>query len=148
MYNRALLLTDRPRAPFSLNRSAMPIYEYQCNQCEQRFDALQKISDKPLQECRLCGAANITKLVSAPSFRLSGSGWYETDFKTDRDKKKNLADSSSSSSDSSDKQAAPAAKSESASASTKTESGKSSDSGVSANKGQTAKNSKTSSKTD
>lgn len=69
----------------------MPIYEYQCTACGHRFDQLQKMSDAPLTTCVQCKQETLTKLVSAPSFRLSGSGWYETDFKTDKDKKKNLA---------------------------------------------------------
>ena len=60
----------------------MPIYEYACNRCEHVFDVLQKISDHPLKYCPECGAPELRKLVSAPSFRLKGAGWYETDFKT------------------------------------------------------------------
>jgi putative FmdB family regulatory protein len=59
----------------------MPIYEYECTQCGHFLDALQKISDAPLQHCPSCGAAALKKLLSAPRFRLKGSGWYETDFK-------------------------------------------------------------------
>jgi len=70
----------------------MPIYEYQCKDCGHQFDVLQKMSDEPLRDCPECMEPALTKLVSAPSFRLSGSGWYETDFKTDNDKKKNLTD--------------------------------------------------------
>ncbi len=69
----------------------MPIYEYQCDQCGHQFDAIQKFSDAPLQKCPECEALALKKKISAPSFRLSGSGWYETDFKTDKDKKRNLA---------------------------------------------------------
>ena len=69
----------------------MPIYEYQCDQCSHQFDALQKFSDAPLEQCPECEELALRKKISAPSFRLSGSGWYETDFKTDKDKKKNLA---------------------------------------------------------
>ncbi|MEM9300582.1 MAG: zinc ribbon domain-containing protein [Pseudomonadota bacterium] len=69
----------------------MPIYEYECDACGSRFEAIQKISDDPLTECRKCGATgSVRKLVSAAAFRLKGSGWYETDFKKG-DKKKNLA---------------------------------------------------------
>lgn len=68
----------------------MPIYEYQCKACEHRLEALQKMSDDPLTNCPECNRAELTKLVSAAGFRLSGGGWYETDFKTG-DKKKNLA---------------------------------------------------------
>lgn len=71
----------------------MPIYEYVCQQCGHELDALQKISDAPLSECPACGKPALKRKISAPSFRLKGQGWYETDFKTDRDKKRNLADS-------------------------------------------------------
>ena len=71
----------------------MPFYEYLCRDCEYQFDALQKISEDALKDCPECMAPTLTKLVSAPSFRLSGTGWYETDFKTGKDKKKNLTDS-------------------------------------------------------
>ncbi len=69
----------------------MPIYEYQCQACEAVHEALQKISDPLLKKCPECGKSKLKKLVSAPSFRLSGTGWYETDFKSDKDKKRNLA---------------------------------------------------------
>ncbi|MCC5885838.1 MAG: zinc ribbon domain-containing protein [Gammaproteobacteria bacterium] len=59
----------------------MPIYEYQCDSCGANFDAIQKFSDAPLSACRQCGAEGVRKLLSAPSFRLKGGGWYETDFK-------------------------------------------------------------------
>lgn len=67
----------------------MPIYEYACKQCEHVFDVLQKMSDEPLTYCPECGAHELRKLISAPSFRLKGGGWYETDFKTGN--KRNLA---------------------------------------------------------
>ena len=60
----------------------MPIYEYQCKDCGNRLEALQKISDAPLTQCPNCHQQGLTKLVSASSFRLKGGGWYETDFKT------------------------------------------------------------------
>jgi putative FmdB family regulatory protein len=69
----------------------MPIYEYQCQKCDHHLEALQKISDKPLRECPECGKHTLKRLLSAPSFRLSGSGWYETDFKSDKENRRNLA---------------------------------------------------------
>lgn len=74
----------------------MPIYEYLCSTCNHEFDALQKVSDEPLSDCPECGDSALKKKLSAPGFRLSGSGWYETDFKSDKDKQKNLAKSDSS----------------------------------------------------
>jgi putative FmdB family regulatory protein len=69
----------------------MPIYEYECRKCGHAFEALQKVNDGALKKCPDCGALQLKKLVSAPQFRLKGTGWYETDFK--HDKKKRLADS-------------------------------------------------------
>ena len=77
----------------------MPIYEYQCEACSEKLEALQKISDAPLVDCPTCGEPALKKLVSAAAFRLKGGGWYETDFKSG--KKKNVAGSDSSSSSSS-----------------------------------------------
>jgi len=68
----------------------MPIYEYQCNACGHRFEKLQKIADESINNCPECAKPEARKLVSAAGFRLKGSGWYETDFKTGT--KKNLAD--------------------------------------------------------
>jgi putative FmdB family regulatory protein len=70
----------------------MPIYEYRCESCGHTLDALQKISDDPLKECPDCEAIALKRLISAPAFRLKGGGWYETDFKSDKDKRRNLAD--------------------------------------------------------
>ncbi len=67
----------------------MPIYEYACKNCEHTLDALQKISDDALLECPACGQPQLKRLISAPRFRLKGSGWYETDFK--KDKQRNLS---------------------------------------------------------
>lgn len=71
----------------------MPFYEYQCRSCGAEIEVLQKINDKPLRKCTSCGKTALVKLVSAPVFRLKGSGWYETDFKSEQDKKRNLAGS-------------------------------------------------------
>ena len=66
----------------------MPIYDYKCSNCGQELEIIQKFSDKPKILCPNCGEESLTKLISAPSFRLKGGGWYETDFKTGQ--KKNL----------------------------------------------------------
>jgi putative FmdB family regulatory protein len=59
----------------------MPIYEYRCDSCGTRHEALQKLSDAPLTDCPACGAPSMHKLVSAAGFQLKGSGWYATDFR-------------------------------------------------------------------
>ena len=90
----------------------MPFYEYECQSCKFYTELMQKISDPPLEKCPSCGKKTMQKLISAPVFRLKGSGWYETDFKGDNENKRNLAgadkeesksDDSSSSSGSSGK---------------------------------------------
>jgi putative FmdB family regulatory protein len=69
----------------------MPFYEYECSNCRFYVEVLQKISEQPLKKCPSCGKSALKKLVSAPVFRLKGSGWYETDFKSDQEGKRNLA---------------------------------------------------------
>lgn len=76
----------------------MPIYEYQCESCSHGLEALQKLSDAPLVDCPACGKASLKKQISAAGFRLSGGGWYETDFKSG--KKKNIAGDAGASSSS------------------------------------------------
>jgi len=69
----------------------MPFYEYECPHCSYHDEVLQKITDQPLSKCPSCGKKGLKKLMSAPVFRLKGSGWYETDFKSDKENKRNLA---------------------------------------------------------
>ena len=68
----------------------MPIYEFECSACGDTFERLQKLSDPDPSTCPECGAP-IKRRLTAPAFRLAGSGWYETDFKKEGDKKRNLA---------------------------------------------------------
>ena len=67
----------------------MPIYAYKCQACGHEVEAIQKMSDAPLTDCPACNKSELKKMLTAPAFRLSGSGWYETDFK--KDKRKNIA---------------------------------------------------------
>lgn len=69
----------------------MPIYAFQCTACGHSFDRLQKLSDPDPDTCPACAEHAIKRQLTAPAFRLAGSGWYETDFKKDGDKKRNLA---------------------------------------------------------
>ncbi len=72
----------------------MPIYAFQCRACGHRFDRLQKMSDPDPTTCPACGAEAVARQVTAPSFRLSGSGWYETDFKSGGESRRNLSEKS------------------------------------------------------
>ena len=74
----------------------MPIYAFECAACGHRFDRLQKMSDADPTDCPSCGAPQVRRQLTAPQFRLAGGGWYETDFKKDGDKKRNLAGDGSS----------------------------------------------------
>ena len=69
----------------------MPIYAFSCTACGHAFDRLQKLSDPDPSACPVCQADAVKRQLTAPSFRLAGGGWYETDFKKDGDKKRNLA---------------------------------------------------------
>lgn len=69
----------------------MPFYEYECQSCKFYTEIMQKISDPPLEKCPSCGKNAMKKLISAPVFRLKGDGWYETDFKSEKEEKRNLA---------------------------------------------------------
>jgi putative FmdB family regulatory protein len=68
----------------------MPFYEYECQACKYYTEVMQKITDAPLTKCPSCGKRKLKKLLSAPVFRLKGAGWYETDFKGDKENKRNL----------------------------------------------------------
>ena len=68
--------------------SEMPIYEYQCEQCGQLEEALQKFSDKPLNKCKHC-SGKLHKLISQSAFHLKGNGWYVTDYAGKSKKDKN-----------------------------------------------------------
>ncbi|MEQ1487838.1 MAG: zinc ribbon domain-containing protein [Methylotenera sp.] len=59
----------------------MPIYDYQCTSCGHKDEVMRKVSAAATEACPKCGAETFCKQLSAPSFQLSGSGWYATDFK-------------------------------------------------------------------
>jgi len=73
----------------------MPIYEYKCNACDHRLEKLQRMSDDPLRVCPECNQEELAKLVSAAGFRLTGTGWYETDFKNKGNKSSESGSSAS-----------------------------------------------------
>ncbi len=57
----------------------MPIYEYECRQCDERMEMIQRISDPPFTHCPKCGS-EVRKLFSAPAIQFKGSGFYKTDY--------------------------------------------------------------------
>lgn len=57
----------------------MPIYEYECTNCNKIHEIIQKFNDEPLKNCPICGG-ELRKLISQSSFILKGSGWYVTDY--------------------------------------------------------------------
>jgi len=113
----------------------MPIYEYQCESCGAHLEKLQKVSDPVLKECPECHQPSLKKMISASSFRLKGTGWYETDFKTGKKKhgaegKPGGSENSKEKADNagSNKDKASVEKSGSSGSSAKTESGKATES--------------------
>lgn len=57
----------------------MPLYEYECESCSNRFERIQKFSDPLVETCPSCGGA-VRKLLSSPAIQFKGSGWYITDY--------------------------------------------------------------------
>lgn len=62
-----------------LNLTSVPIYEYECNKCGHRFEAVQKVSDPPLTKCEKC-KGKVERLISSPAIQFKGTGWYVTDY--------------------------------------------------------------------
>ena len=110
----------------------MPLYEYECESCKNRFEKIVKYSDPPIDTCPKCGKGPVRKLFSSPAIQFKGSGWYITDYA-----KKSSTDAgqtgggSSNSSEKSDK-------SESSSKSDKSESSSKSDKSESTSKSDTS----------
>ncbi len=73
----------------------MPIYEYECESCDERFELIQKFSDKPLKKCPKCGGA-VHKVLSPPALVFKGTGWYVTDYASPERKRAQQADGNGS----------------------------------------------------
>jgi len=58
----------------------MPLYEYLCDACGQRFELIQKFSDPPPEACPKCGKGPVERQLSSPAIQFKGSGWYITDY--------------------------------------------------------------------
>jgi len=72
----------------------MPLYEYQCEACGQRFEIIQKFSDPHAETCKLCGKGPVHRLLSTPAIQFKGSGWYITDYAGGRSSAASAATSS------------------------------------------------------
>ena len=59
----------------------MPIYDFKCSSCAFKDELMRKSADANTIQCPHCKSETFSKMLSAPSFQLSGSGWYATDFK-------------------------------------------------------------------
>jgi len=78
----------------------MPTYEYECSQCGHRFELFQQITDSPKRKCPKCGHLKVRRLISAGSAVLfRGSGFYETDYRSDEYKKQAKAEKAQASGD-------------------------------------------------
>jgi putative FmdB family regulatory protein len=58
----------------------MPLYEYECDACGQRFEVIRKFSESVLDACTLCGKGPVRRLMSSPAIQFKGTGWYITDY--------------------------------------------------------------------
>ena len=58
----------------------MPLYEYECDACGQRFEVIRKFSESALDVCTLCGKGPVRRLMSSPAIQFKGTGWYITDY--------------------------------------------------------------------
>ena len=99
----------------------MPLYEYQCESCGNRFEKIQKsFSEPPIETCPKCGKGPVRKLISSPAIQFKGSGWYITDYakKSGSDTGQAGGGTSATSTDKSDTAAKPETKTDSGTSST------------------------------
>ena len=104
--NKALLY--RGPARLVTDRRHDPGFLASAGSCRPAAAASAAGRQDPLKDCPACDAAALRRLISAPSFRLKGDGWYETDFKSDKETKRNLVDGSESKVSKDDKASKPA----------------------------------------
>lgn len=76
----------------------MPLYEYECEACGERFEQIQKFSDPPIEKCPKCGG-QVHKLMSSPAIQFKGSGWYITDYAKKDSRAAGKTDTASASTD-------------------------------------------------
>lgn len=100
----------------------MPLYEYECESCQKRFEKIRKFSDPPLETCDLCGNGPIRKLFSSPAIQFKGSGFYITDYAKKSSTEAGQTDGQAGGTKSSSSESDSSAKSDSSSSAEKPES--------------------------
>jgi putative FmdB family regulatory protein len=87
----------------------MPIYEYECSACKNRFERSQRFSDPALTECPECGGP-VRRVLFPAGIVFKGSGWYATDSR--KPAPSETASTAAGSADKSDKSASSAGETE------------------------------------
>lgn len=101
----------------------MPTYDYTCQSCDYQMEAFHSMSAEPLKDCPACGRPDLKRLIGPGAGLLfKGSGFYQTDYRSDSYKKSAKADASSSSSSSSSSDTSKASGSSSGSSASSTSS--------------------------
>ncbi|QDU08014.1 FmdB family zinc ribbon protein [Gimesia aquarii] len=82
----------------------MPTYDYECSQCEHKWEEFQSITAKPLRKCPACGKLRAKRVIGAGAgIIFKGSGFYQTDYRSSSYKKAAEADSKAQSASSESK---------------------------------------------
>lgn len=82
----------------------MPTYEYECSACGEVFESFQSITAEPLESCELCGSKRVKRLIGmGAGIIFKGSGFYETDYRSQDYKEKAKAERNASSAKPSEK---------------------------------------------
>jgi putative FmdB family regulatory protein len=73
----------------------MPTYEYQCEKCSYMFEEFQSITAKPLKKCPVCKKNSLQRLIGSGSgIIFKGSGFYQTDYRSDSYKSSHKSETS------------------------------------------------------
>jgi putative FmdB family regulatory protein len=108
----------------------MPTYDYICDGCKHEFEAFESIKADPQSVCPECHAATLRRKIGAGAAILfKGSGFYQTDYRSESYKKGAKADQPADSSPSSSSSTSTPTPTPSSSTPAKTESAKPSTSG-------------------
>ncbi len=84
----------------------MPTYEYKCESCGHEFEKFQSITARPLRKCPVCGKSDVRRLLGAGAgIIFKGSGFYQTDYRSESYKKAQSSDKTSSTTAVSEKKA-------------------------------------------